>query len=190
MTAQAKTKTAPKTRSAAPAQSVNAVPARKPYIVFGADEHAKPRGATFWNGDPAALAKAVDSLCLRMCEPTTPELKRLAKLLPPGKVEATGPGFLPFIDGDLYMDLVGETVGDQQPAPAQSGNTRPLPRNWDELSAGHLVIVQESLECGWWEAIVVERKGDLLTLKYRDYPTYPKLVRHRSAVALISPPSK
>jgi hypothetical protein len=158
--------------------------------VFGADEYGKPRGATFWNADPAVLAKAVDTLCLRMWEPTTPELKRLAKLLAPGKLEATGPGFLPFISGDLYQDLVGETVGDQQPAPAQSGNPRPLPRTWDEISAGHLVIIQESLECGWWEAIVVERKGDLLTLKYRDYPRYPKLVRHRSAVALISPPSK
>jgi hypothetical protein len=180
----------PSNATTRPGATAKAGPAGKPYIVFGADEYGKPRGATFWNADPAVLAKAVDTLCLRMWEPTTPELKRLAKLLPPGKLEATGPGFLPFISGDLYQELVGETVGDQQPAPAQSGNTRPLPRTWDEISAGHLVIIQESLECGWWEAIVVERKGDLLTLKYRDYPKYPKLVRHHSAVALISPPSK
>jgi hypothetical protein len=160
----------------------------RPYIVFGADEYGKPRAATFWNADPAVLAKAVDNLCLRMVEPATPELRRLARLLPPGKIEATGPNFLPFISGDLYWAIVDETVGDQQPA--QSANTKPLPRSWDEISAGHLVIVQESLACGWWEAIVLERNGDVLTLKYRDYPKYPKLRRHRSAVALISPPSK
>jgi hypothetical protein len=166
------------------------VAARKPYIVFGADEYGKPRAATFWNADSAVLAKAVESLCLRICEPTTAELKRLAKLLPPGKLEATGPNFLPFIDGDLYGEIVEETAGDAQPPPAQSANTKPLPRSWEEITAGHLVIVQESLVCGWWEAIVLERTGDVLTLKYRDYPKYPKLRRHRSAVALISPPGK
>jgi hypothetical protein len=43
------------------------------------------------------------------------------------------------------------------------------------------------LEVGWWEAIVVERNGDLVTVRYRDYPQYPPMVRHRSAIALISP---
>jgi hypothetical protein len=186
-TSKPKPSNATTTRPAAPTK---ASPAGRPYIVFGADEYGKPRAATFWNADPAVLTKAVNSLCLRMCEPTSAELKRLAKLLPPGKLEATGPGFLPFISADLYYDLVVETAGDQQPAPAQSNNARPLPRNWDEIGAGQLVIAQETLECGWWEAIVIDRKGDLLTLKYRDYPRYTKLVRHRSAVALISPPSK
>jgi hypothetical protein len=48
------------------------------------------------------------------------------------------------------------------------------------------VIAKESLELGWWEAIVLERTGDLVTVKYRDYPQYPPLVRHRSVIALIS----
>jgi hypothetical protein len=52
---------------------------------------------------------------------------------------------------------------------------------------GHLVIARETLEVGWWEAVVVERNGDLVTVRYRDYPQYPPMVRHRSAIALISP---
>ena len=59
----------------------------------------------------------------------------------------------------------------------------------DEIAPGHLVIAQESLVNGWWEAIVLDRKDDLLTLRFRDYPRLPKFFRHRSAVALISPAS-
>jgi hypothetical protein len=39
---------------------------------------------------------------------------------------------------------------------------------------------------GWWEAIVIERNDDMLTLRFRDYPKLPKFSRHRAAVALIS----
>ena len=59
-------------------------------------------------------------------------------------------------------------------------------QTWDEIGPGHLVIAQETLEYSWWEAIVIERNGDMLTLRFRDYPKLPKFVRHRKAVALIS----
>src|SRR5271163_4371584 len=62
-----------------------------------------------------------------------------------------------------------------------------LPRTWDEIGPGHLVIAQEALEYGWWEAIVLARTGDMLTLRFRDYPKLPKFARHRTAVALMSP---
>jgi hypothetical protein len=56
------------------------------------------------------------------------------------------------------------------------------------------VIARETLEVGWWEAVVVERTGDLVTVRYRDYPQYPNIcpsmIRHRSAIALISPAAK
>jgi hypothetical protein len=72
--------------------------------------------------------------------------------------------------------------GNKDGLPAARG----LPQSWDEIGAGHLVIAQESLEYGWWEAIVIDRKGDTLTLQYRDYPHLPKFVRHRSGVALMN----
>jgi len=46
-------------------------------------------------------------------------------------------------------------------------------------------ISQESAKDGWWEAIVIDRKADGLTLRFRDYPDLPKFVRHRSAIALM-----
>jgi hypothetical protein len=52
------------------------------------------------------------------------------------------------------------------------------------------VIAQETLELGWWEAIVVAHKDDMFSLRFRDYPKIPKFIRHRSAVALMSPPAE
>jgi hypothetical protein len=72
---------------------------------------------------------------------------------------------------------------DEDQPPVPSG----LPKSWDEITPGHLVIAQETLEYGWWEAIVIERNGDMLTLRFRDFPKLPKFSRHRAAVALISP---
>jgi len=50
-------------------------------------------------------------------------------------------------------------------------------------------MARKTFECGWYEAVVIERNGDLLTLKHRDYPSIPEIVRHRSVVALISAPA-
>ena len=67
-----------------------------------------------------------------------------------------------------------------------------LPRAWDEIAPGHLVIAQEALEYGWWEAIVIERNGDMLTLRFRDFPKLPKFSRHRvpTAVRATMPAAK
>ena len=76
------------------------------------------------------------------------------------------------------------------PQPNPDPAPQDLPRTWDDVAPGHIVIAKETLELGWWEAVVIERTGDLVTVKYRDYPQYPPLVRHRSVIALISPPPR
>jgi hypothetical protein len=83
----------------------------------------------------------------------------------------------------------------QEPDAALSRNGNGLPaalgppRSWDEIGPGHLVNAQEALEYGWWEAIVLARQGDTFILQYRDYPHLPKFVRHRSGIAMMSPPT-
>ena len=166
-----------------------AKPAAKTYVVFGADEYAKPRAAKFSAEDPEPLAKAAESLHLRLVEVADPDLAELSSRLPAGRLHASGGGLVPFINGALYSDLVIATVGDQEPQANADPAPQDLPRTWDDIGPGHLVIAKETHECGWWEAIVVERNGDLVTVRYRDYPHYPNLIRHRSAVALISPPA-
>lgn len=70
-----------------------------------------------------------------------------------------------------------------------SGVTSGLPRSWDEVTAGHMVLMHESLDSGWWEATVIKRDGDVLTLRLRDYPERGTWIRHISTVARVNPGS-
>jgi hypothetical protein len=48
-----------------------------------------------------------------------------------------------------------------------------------------VVIAQESLVDGWWEATVTEVRDDILTLRWRDYPRQAAVTRNRKEVALL-----
>jgi hypothetical protein len=161
-------------------------PTPRTYVLFGGDEFGKPRAAKFAADDKELLAKAAEALHLRLVEVTTPGMAALAAKLPTGRLHATGGGLVPHVKDDLYLDLVAENLVDGPSTPRPNPIARDVPGSWDEIAPGHLVIAKESQECGWWEATVVERNGDLVTLRYRDYPHCPAIVRHRSAVALIS----
>jgi hypothetical protein len=162
-------------------------------IVLGFDDQQKPRGAKFVDAKPDLVTKAADVMGLKVYEASPPEIAELAKKLPLGRLYANGRGFVPNIRQSLYSDLVVALGLEPRAALSNNGDkdrlppARGLPRSWDEIAAGHLVIAQESLEYGWWEAIVLERKGDRFTLQYRDYPHLPKFVRHHSGIALMCP---
>jgi len=144
--------------------------------------------------DAALVAKAAHVMNLKVYQATTEALAALAKKLPVGRLYANGRGFVPNVRQDLYSQIIvalavepQAAVGkDQEEPPVATG----LPRTWDEIAPGHLVIAQETLEYGWWEAIVIGRTGDMFTLRFRDYPKLPKFARHRTALALMSPPAE
>ena len=154
------------------------------FVLFGADEYCKPRAARFTGADPALLAKAAETMSLCLFEVNTPDLAAIAKKLPLGQLHADGRGLVPFVKTDVYQDLVFETVGSEGPTYVKQTSAE-LPRTWDDIAPGDLVLAHETLEVGWWEAIVIARDGEQLTMRFRDYPKYGKFVRHRSAVALI-----
>ena len=122
------------------------------------------------------------SLCL--IEVKTPDIAALAKKLPTGQLFTDGRGLVPFVKSDVYEELVFEAVGRDGPVYDKQTSAE-LPDSWDDIAPGDLVLAHETLEIGWWEAIVIARDGDRLTLQFRDFPKYGKFVRHRSAVALI-----
>jgi hypothetical protein len=175
---------AKKSKPAQPAK-----PPAKAYIVFGADEYAKPRAARFSTDDALLLEKAVEAMHLRLVEAKNEELAEIATRLPAGRLHASGGGLVPYIKGELYSELLSATLADDWPRHNPGPAAQELPGSWDEVAPGHVVIARETFECGWWEAVVIERNGDLVTLRYRDYPKYPALIRHRSAVALIGAPA-
>ena len=170
--------------------------ASPPLIVLGFDDQQKPRGARFVDAKPDLVTKAADLMDLKVYQATAPDVAAVAEKLPVGRLYANGRGFVPNIRQDLYSDLIAELA--VEPEAALSPETdkdslpaaRGLPRTWDEVGPGHLVIAHESLDYGWWEAIIIECNDDGFTLRYRDFPQLPKFFRHRSAIALMNPPSE
>ena len=163
-------------------------------LVLGFDEQQKPCGARFVGANPDLVAKAAQLMGLKVYKPNSPEAADVAKKLPVGQLYATGRAFVPHVRQSLYSEVIVALAAEPQQAAvgpdddkASMPVARGLPRNWDEIAPGHLVIAQESLDYGWCEAIVLDRKDDMLTLRYRDYPRLPRFFRHCTAVALMSP---
>jgi hypothetical protein len=172
--------------------------------VYGQDEAGKPRGARFAATERERLSPALASMKLKSYEGSTEELRAIGMKLPVGRLHANGKAFIPNIRRDLYDKILAafkgqadKTQDEGTVAVRRAGSpSRPelateiasgLPRDWQSVGSGHMVLVQESLEEGWWEAIVIARDNDIVTLRYRDFPKVPKFDRHVSTVALINP---
>ena len=129
----------------------------------------------------------------------TQKVAEIAARLPVGRVHATGRTFVPFIRRDLYDKLVAAAAnGNAHPTSPPNGSSGAsgsspggsaphLPRNWQEIGIGDLVVASQSREDGWYEAIVVEANGDMFTLRWRDYPRERRIVRHRLRLGLLYP---
>jgi hypothetical protein len=176
------------TQKAKPEAKSNAV---VPVVLFGVDEHGKPKAARFIEKHASLASKAAEQLQLRVLAISDPKIAELAARLPAGRVHANGRGFVPYIRRDLYDKLLAAAglsaaagsadSGPQSLAKAGDG----IARNWDELGPNHVVIAHESADEGWYEAIVVERHGDMLTLRWREFPR--RFSRHRLSVGLLYP---
>jgi hypothetical protein len=160
-------------------------------IILGYDDQQKPRGARFEAANADLVAKAAQLMDLKVYEASTEELAGLANKLPVGRLYSNGKGFVPNIRQTLYSQIIAELAPEPEAARGADEElptvTSGLPKAWDDVSPGHLVIAQESHENGWWEAICIKRDGDMLTLRFRDYPKLPKFSRHKTAVALVCP---
>jgi hypothetical protein len=166
-------------------------------IVLGPDDEGKPRAARFPAGQANLVAKAAKAMNLTVCKSDGAALAELAKKLHAGRLYATGRAFVPPVSRNLYGKIVEQLKLAGQPVPEmpdqmdtdRSAAEQPapgLPATWDDIAVCHLVIAHEGVKDGWWEAIVLARDGDMLTLKWRDYQQ-PNVVRHAGAVALLKP---
>jgi hypothetical protein len=166
----------------------------------------KPRGARFAECTDIVVNAALN-MGLSCVHPASAAFAELALKLPKGRVYASGKAFVPNIRRDLYDKLIAvtETPGDgSQVHKAESASVDRssdrrnqvacvspvapgLPRSWESVGVGHMVLIHESPADGWWEAVVVQREDEVLTLRFRDYPKQPTFVRHISTIALVNP---
>ncbi len=157
-------------------------------IVLGLDEMGKSQAARFPASQLDPVTKAAKAMNLVVGKDDA-ALAELAEKLPTGRLYATGRGFVPPVRRNLYDKIVEQLKLAGQPVPGPTDVSVPaapgLPASWDKIEVGQLVIAAEGQP--WYAAIVVARDGDMLTLKWRDYPQEPNVIRHASAVALLKP---
>jgi len=173
-----------------------------PLVLFGIDSRGKPKGARFRKEHASLALKAATQLQLNVLASNDPKVAEIAARLPVGRVHATGRTFVPFIRRDLYDKLLAAAAnGNAHPTSppngpsgasgsAPGGSAPHLPENWQQIGVDDLVVAQEGPEEGWYEAIVVEAGGDMLTLRWRDYPRERRVVRHRLRLGLLYPRAK
>ena len=155
-------------------------PASKTAIMYGLDKDDKPHAARFTGENEALLAKAAAVMGLRLALPVTKKHFEITSKLPAGKIHATGNGLVPIVDQSLYDQIVSLVGG--QPGSISAS----LPKSPAQLAPGHLVIAPASLEDGYWPAVVTKRSGETVTLKWRDFPGEPEIVRPISGLALLN----
>jgi hypothetical protein len=173
-----------------------------PVVLFGLDEHGKPKAARFPETQADLATKAAGLLKLQVLPIIGPSISDLAGHLPAGRIHANGRGFVPFIRRDLYAKLVAAADGSSpahtptdnvvaasasNPSASQQNAAGDRPKNWDEIATGHVVVAQDTPTDGWYEAVVVEKSGEMFTLRWRDYPRERRITRHRLSLGLLYP---
>jgi len=180
-----------------------------PYLVYGLDKEGKPRGARYLTIRDDFVSAAMDMGLQVLLVPD--ELASIVAKLPLGRIYASGKGFTPVIRRPLYDKLKEahdnlEAVHKVESEKAQAESSRRinqliaqgdvslgkkatgnLPSDWIAIAAGDMVVAMISPDEGWWSCIIVERDGDLLKLRYRDFPKRPEFVRHISTIARVHP---
>jgi hypothetical protein len=167
--------------------------------LFGIDSRGKPKGARFRKEHASLAVKAATQLQLNVLASNDPKVAEIAARLPVGRVHATGRTFVPFIRHELYDKLVAAAAdgnghptrppnGSSGASGSTPGGSAPhMPRNWREIGVGDLVVANQDRDEGWYEAIVVEANGDMLTTRWRDYPRERRMVHHRLRLGLLYP---
>jgi hypothetical protein len=185
------------------ANSTSAARCPSPLVLFGIDNRGKPKGARFGKEHASLAMKAATQLQLQVLASNDPKVAEIAARLPVGRVHGTGRAFVPFIHRDLYDQLLAAAAANGNALPTSppngssgaqgstpGGSAPHLPQNWQAIGIGDLVVANQSQDEGWYEAIVVEANGDMLTTRWRDYPRERRMVHHRLRLGLLYPGSR
>lgn len=63
----------------------------------------------------------------------------------------------------------------------------PRPHDRSGIGLGSVVLAHEGPDEGWWEAEVIGANGRTFSLRWRDYPTEPTILRKATELALLPP---
>lgn len=162
-------------------------------ILFGLDKEKKLRAGWFTKDHLELAIKAAAANGFSVLKIEGDAHRKLVAKLKVGNVHAAGNGLIPVVGRQIFAQIEAAAGANVSNTKTKAGGAlgdiayRGIPRTWDEIDVGHLVIAQESLKDGWYEAIVIARDGDRLKVRWRDFPKYAPFERPLTAIALPCP---
>ncbi len=148
-------------------------------IVFGEDEDLKARAGWFKQENMETAQAAAEQFGFNCLPVNNDQVLKLACALPSGNPHGAGKKFIPVARKAAFTALLDLATG------SNSAGEATTPKDWDSIKSGDLVIAHEGKTEGWWEAIVIKRKDDNVTIRWRDYPKQPKVQRSRSQISFL-----
>jgi hypothetical protein len=180
-------------------------------IVLGMDEGGKAHASWFDEAETDLAEKAAGMMGLAALRASTDELRDLAGALPKGKVFASGKAFVPFVKATTFEKIAthlpssykwpvrsaklaaekpksGKKAAAADAAQPDPNEGLTIPDGFDKIAFGSLVLACENADQGWFPAHVIQVSADeLYTLKWRDFPDWPVIVRPTHRLALLHP---
>lgn len=108
----------------------------------------------------------------------------------PGDGAAGEPEAEPPTGAVAVAPVVAGEPADKPPAPRPGAHLfvgEPRPAGHDRIGLGSVVLAHEGPDDGWWEAEVIGANGRTFSLRWRDYPTQPTILRKADELALLPP---
>lgn len=173
-----------------------------PVIILGRDDNRRAHASFFPATDTRQAEKAAELMGMAALKVENEEVRLFLTRLPQGKLFDSGKAFVPFVKQDLYNEIAVHLSDEERqrleqpravtekPVAETNHPVRPknMPESWDKVVVGSLVLATDGPLDGWYEANVVEIKGEVgLRLQWRDYLDIPAFTRRIDQVALIHP---
>ena len=201
---------APKSTPAAPvSKSAAAAPN---VIIVGRDDRDKAHASWFPESSAAAAREAAERMSMHAIDVDKAN-RSLADKLPAGKLFESGLAFVPFVKREVHDALLATVSVEERDrieaarlsAAATKAAARAeesvtahteappilpgsLPDDWSKIKVNSVVLASVERADGWWEALVIEDKGDeLLVLNWRGYTDWEPFLRRRDQLALLPP---
>jgi hypothetical protein len=154
-------------------------------VVYGLSEAGKLRAGLFKGADVPAAKTAAGKVGLSVLDVTAETPKQLIPKLPAGRIGAKGQDIVPFVKKDLFEKIAAQAQlkdGKSDKAPT----VRRKPKAWTDIQIGDSVLAQDDDPTeGWWQCVVVEKRGDLFKLRWPRSPHGKPFQRHRNTLALM-----
>jgi hypothetical protein len=163
-------------------------------VVFGRNDRGFPQAAWFRAEEADAAALAANLMGFTVLRLTKPETQRACQTaLRPGELRGGDKTFAPISRLEHLEELEKLAKAAADPREQAKAGAEPLaaaaehvPAAWQDIRRGsHVLAIDDDPDDGWWEAVVMDVQGELVELRWREWPQMSAITRSRAGLGLL-----